>query len=56
MSMKTNCRQRRCRKSCWVKIAEETAVGVMIPLVKRARVCKTEEGDYMLGREDAAYL
>jgi hypothetical protein len=30
--------------------------GVKIPFMKRARVCKTEDCDVMLGREDAAYL
>ena len=30
--------------------------GVKIPFMKQARVCKAEEGDVMLGREDAAYL
>ena len=30
--------------------------GVKIPFMKRARVCKTDECDVMLGKEDAAYL
>ena len=54
--MKRDLRQRQCSKSCWVKTAEETAVGKVFPLIKRARVCKTEERDVLLGREYAAYL